>query len=106
MQGQYNGFSSWLSKESPGQIHVWCYAHVLNLVLGDTTKAVIQSASLFSLLNDVAIFLRESYQRMDIWEQTKEDGNTKKLSTIGETRWWSKDTALKKIFGSFSNFDP
>jgi hypothetical protein len=35
-------FSSWLSKESPGQIHVWCYAHVLNLVLGDTTKAVIQ----------------------------------------------------------------
>jgi hypothetical protein len=105
MQGQYNGFSSWLSKECPGQIHVWCYAHVLNLVLGDTTKAVIQSASLFSLLNDVAIFLRESYQRMDIWEQTKEDGNTKKLSTIGETRWWSKDTALKKIFGSFSNFD-
>jgi hypothetical protein len=102
MQGQYNGFSSWLSKESPGQIHVWCYAHVLNLVLGDTTKAVIQSASLFSLLNDVAIFLRESYP---IWEQTKEDGNTKRLSTIGETRWWSKDTALKKIFGSFSNFD-
>jgi hypothetical protein len=53
----------------------------------------------------VAIFLRESYQRMDIWEQTKEGGNTKRLSTIGETRWWSKDTALKKNFGSFSNFD-
>ncbi|XP_065642970.1 protein FAM200A-like [Hydra vulgaris] len=24
MRGQYNGFTSWLSKESPGQIHVWC----------------------------------------------------------------------------------
>jgi hypothetical protein len=68
MQGQYNGFSSWLSKESLRQIHVLCYAYVLNLVLGDTTKAVIQSASLFSLLHDVAIFLREFYQRMVIWE--------------------------------------
>ncbi|GLV34065.1 hypothetical protein CBL_05085 [Carabus blaptoides fortunei] len=103
MQGQYNGFSAWLSKEFTGQIHVWCYAHVLNLVLGDTTKAVIESASFFSLLNEVAVFFRESYQRMNIWKQNKEHGNRKRLSTIGETRWWSKDTALKKIFGSFSN---
>jgi hypothetical protein len=47
MQDQYNGFSSWHSKESPRQIHVLCYAYVLNLVLGDYTKAVIQSASLY-----------------------------------------------------------
>lgn len=105
MQGQYNGFTAWLSKESPGQVHVWCHAHILNLVLGDTTKAVIQSASLFSLMNDVAVFLRESYQRMNIWEQSKESGNRKRLSTIGETRWWSKDTALRKIFGSSTSVD-
>ena len=98
MQGQYNGFSAWLSKESPGQIHVWCYAHVLNLVLGDTTKAVIESASFFSLLNDVAAFFPDSYQRMNIWEQTKEHGNRKRLSTIGETRRWSKDTVEKNFW--------
>ena len=33
MQGQYNRFSEWLSKESPGQIHLWCYADDLNFVL-------------------------------------------------------------------------
>ncbi|KAL4142015.1 hypothetical protein QTP88_004547 [Uroleucon formosanum] len=38
MRGQYNGFSSWLSKESPEQVHVWCYAHVLKLVMIDTTQ--------------------------------------------------------------------
>ena len=33
MQGIYNGFSKWLSDESPGNVHVWCYSHILNLVL-------------------------------------------------------------------------
>lgn len=51
IQGPYKGFSAFLS---PTQIHVWCYAHVLNLVLADTTGSVIESAYLFSLLNDVA----------------------------------------------------
>ena len=27
----------------------------------------------------------------------------KRLGIIGETRWWSKDDASRKIFGSFNN---
>ena len=27
----------------------------------------------------------------------------KRLGTIGETRWWSKDSALRKVFGSYNN---
>ncbi|XP_065651106.1 uncharacterized protein LOC136079299 [Hydra vulgaris] len=48
MRGQYNGFTSWLSKESPGQIHVWCYAHVLNLVVTDATSSVIEGETRWS----------------------------------------------------------
>ena len=69
MQGEYRGFSTLLSSHAPGQVHVWCYAHILNLVLADTTGVVIESASLFSLLNDIAVFLRESHQRMGVWEE-------------------------------------
>ena len=58
MQGQYRGFSTFLSEQSPNHIHVWCYAHILNLVLADTTGSVVESASLFLLLNDIAFFLR------------------------------------------------
>jgi hypothetical protein len=57
-----NGFSAWISKESPNQVHVWCYAHIPNLVLSDTTKVVIASALLFSLMNDIAVFIQDSYQ--------------------------------------------
>lgn len=105
MQGQYKGFSTLLSSESPNQVHIWCYAHVLNLVLGDTTGVVIESASLFSIVNDVAVFIKDSYKRMNMWEKVSDDKRHRRLSPIGETRWWAKDQALSKIFGCFGNPD-
>lgn len=40
MQGHHKGFSALMSKESPKQVHAWCYARVLNLVLADTTQSL------------------------------------------------------------------
>ncbi len=103
MQRQYQGFSTFLSEQSPSQIHIWCYAHLLNLVLADTTGSVVESASLFSLLNDIAVLLRESYKRMQKWEEMSQDKHHRRLCPIGPTRWWAKDQALSKVFGCFGN---
>lgn len=105
IQGTYKGFSAFLSVEAPNQIHVWCYAHVLNLVLADTTGSVIESATLFTLLNDIAVFIRDSYKRMQKWEETSTDRRHRRLSPIGQTRWWAKDAALTKVFGCFGRPD-
>lgn len=100
MQGQYNGLSAKLTNDSPEHMHVWCYAHILNLVMADTTNSVITSATLFSLLNDIAVFMRGSHLPMDVWEQmTKGETRQRKLNTVGETRWWSKSKLLSKVFG-------
>ncbi|XP_059901454.1 uncharacterized protein LOC132452716 [Gadus macrocephalus] len=101
MQGRYRGFSSLLSSQSPHHVHVWCYSHVLNLVLSDTIEIVIESGSLFHLLNDIAVFIRESHQRMNVWEKESHSSRHKRIGPIGETRWWAKHDALKKVFGSF-----
>lgn len=98
MRGEYNGFTAWLKKEVPEQIHVWCHAHILNLVMTDVTKICTECVSFFGLLNSIAVFIRESYLRMNKWETTSK---YKFISIIGETRWWDKDYCVSKIFGSY-----
>jgi len=99
MQGQYSGFSSWLNKEVGGDLlNVWCYAHILNLVMTDVTENNHFSINLFGILNTCSTFFKESFIRM----QTLRNYSTKKLTSIGKTRWWSKDTALTKIFGLYN----
>jgi len=65
MQGEYNGFNAWLNETAPNQVHVWCYSHVLNLVMSDASKSPLPAAALFTLLNSLAIFFKESYKRME-----------------------------------------
>ena len=45
---------------------------MLNQVLGDTTGIVIESAY-FSIINDVAVFIKDSYKRMNVWEKVSDD---------------------------------
>lgn len=108
MRGAYNGFTFWLSVAAPEQVHIWCYSHVLNLVISDATKSPIAVANFFSLIHSCAVFFKESYQRMNIWKEISEKdeyNNHKRLQSIGETRWTAKQTALKRIFGSYNSTD-
>ena len=75
--------------------------------MGDVTGSVLQATSLFSLLNEIAVFVKKSYKRMKKWEaeMTKESKSKKRLQAIGETRWWSKDKSLDRVFGSFGKPD-
>lgn len=105
MQGQYSGFFALLSEKFPTQVRVWCYVYILNLVLADTTQCALASGSLFSLLNNIVVFIRDSHQRMNIWVSESKDPRNRRLAPIGETHWWSKDVALSKVFGSFGRAD-
>lgn len=59
----------------------------------------------FPFLNNTAIFLWESCQRMSIWENKSKDPKHKCLTPIGETGWWSKDGMLRKVFEDFGKPD-
>lgn len=85
MQGAYNGFSKKLSEKLDHElIHIWCYAHVLNLVICDIINNVLTAISLFGLLQECATFFRGSHKRIDRW---MERNKNKRLTLIGETRW-------------------
>lgn len=67
MLGEYNGFYARLLEEVPWLVHVWCYAHVLNLVMVDTVGTTVSCISLFGPLNKIAVFIRKWYNRMEVW---------------------------------------
>ena len=107
MPGQYSGFKAFLEKESPGHIHTWCFAHVLNLVLCNVTTTNHASISLLGLVQKVGVFFRESYLRMDLWKEqmSQRYGHDiqSRLNLIVATRWWCKHECLRKIFGTFKD---
>ncbi|KAL4089495.1 hypothetical protein QTP88_024521 [Uroleucon formosanum] len=90
---------SFLNPKKLLQLHVWCYAHCLNLVIIEATEVSTPAISLFGLLNSCAAFFRDSHKRKDSWRDLLSDSRV--LNLIGQTRWWSKDAALKKMFGLF-----
>ena len=69
------------------------------------TQIVIESGSLFALLNGIAEFIKESCQRMNVWEEPGRNKRRRCLAPIGETRRWAKHEALKKVFGSFTKLE-
>ena len=87
MSGQYRGVQARISEVADNHVHVWCYAHPLNLVLVDTTSSTVPSMSLFSPLNSTATFVAPEVEY--IWG----------------TRWWAKAGAIQKIFGEFGDTD-
>ncbi|CAG9818139.1 unnamed protein product [Phaedon cochleariae] len=80
MQGQFKDFSTEMINENEEHVHIWCYSHVLNLVI-------------------------DSHKIMDIFDLTVNDPKHKRLQNIGETRWWAKEAALRKIFGEYNKPD-
>ena len=58
MSGVYNGLQALLKQVRPSHVHTWCYAHVLNLVIGDASTVSSQAVSLFGLLNRMANFFK------------------------------------------------
>lgn len=103
------GFQARLKETDEDIIYTWCYNH--NLSLGMTTSAV----NLFGLLQSTCTFIyawkSASYKRVLEWEKLTGDlkGPQKllRLESLSKIRWYSKETSLTKIFGSFckTNFD-
>jgi hypothetical protein len=56
MQGAYNGFSTKIMDHNSEHIHIWCYSHILNLILSDVLKGNLKASNLFTLINATAVF--------------------------------------------------
>ena len=89
------------------RVHIHCDAHALNLVVCDSCTS-ISALNLFGLVEELAVFFRDSYKRMDVWRDmiTKcqiGPAGQKRLQMISSTRWSSRGHALVRIFGGWQD---
>ncbi|KAE9528830.1 hypothetical protein AGLY_012405 [Aphis glycines] len=104
MRGEFNGLHAYIKNQNEKSVYVWCHAHILNLCICDSCENIYLK-NLFGLLNRLSTFFSESYKRMNVWIETLKKSNTntgvkklRKLQKIDETRWWSREKALKWVF--------
>ena len=102
MKVTYNGLQAHIKNSNPLIVYTLCLAYVLNLMMEDSTKKIVEAENLFSLVEQTAVFLSDSYKRMEVWKSVTEknhSGHNKlyRLQKIYTTRWWSKEKVLSSI---------
>lgn len=83
MKGCYNGLQAHLKKDNEDLIYTHCMAHVLNLVVADSTVKLLQAENLFGLVEESAVFLSSSHKRMAVWEKETKRKHTAHTSCTG-----------------------
>ena len=74
----------------------------------DIVEDILAVKNLIGVLQTAATYISDSCKRMNVWTEVHKNqctGTTKlmKLQKIGDSRWWSKQAALKNILGTFDN---
>jgi hypothetical protein len=102
MKDVYNGLQVHIKNSNLLIVYAHCLAHVLNLTMEDSKKKIVETENLFGLVEQTAVFLSDSYKRMEVWKSVTEknhSGHNKlyRLQKIYTTRWWSKEKVLSSI---------
>ena len=98
MPGRYNGLQEKF-KELAGEEHiifVHCYAHALNLVLGDIASASLDVAKLFKNLQALYVMLSKSKPIHQLFEDCQKERQLpiQSLKCINTVRWSVREYCL------------
>ncbi|VVC35453.1 Hypothetical protein CINCED_3A014240 [Cinara cedri] len=86
-----------MTYDNPNLIYSHCMAHVLNLVIEDSTESCLLAENLYGLLEETARYLYCNIFYQITGEQHKTHAKLYRIRKICETREWSKHKALASI---------
>lgn len=108
MQGVYSGLKTFIQKENPRAVYIWCFAHILNLAIVDTLDSSTDTRNFFGDLQGLIGFMRARKRTAIFYEcqkklnvGTKAKDRIKKLKTFSDTRWTSHDRVILVIHDKF-----
>lgn len=100
MSGHCSGVQTRLKEFAPHAIYIHCLAHVLNLVLVDSVKAVPDATQFFALLESLYVFLSTTKAHVIFQQKQKEmhpDKQPRELQRLSDTRWACRYNTVNAI---------
>lgn len=101
MQGEYKGLRSLVQKENPRALYIWCFAHILNLMIVDAVDKNEESRNFFGMLQQLVTFMGARKRTAVYVEQQKQlysrEKRLRRLKHLSNTRWTSHDRAIDAI---------
>lgn len=107
MQGQYSGVRSYVQEKNPNAIYVWCFAHVLNLVVVDTCDKCLSVRNFFGEVQSLISYMRARKRTAIFLEQQTKCYPSERpcrIKNFSTTRWTSHDRALSVISKKYLAF--
>ena len=100
MSGHCSGVQTRFKEFAPHAIYIHCHAHVLNLVLVDSVKAVPDATQFFALLESLYVFLSATKAHVIFLLKQKElhpDKQPRELQRLLDTRWACRYNTVNAI---------
>ena len=97
MSGRCFGVQQRVMEVVPQAIYIHCFAHILNLVLVDSSKNSSYAAEFFTLLQSLYVFVSASKAHVVFIRRQKEfhpDKPTRELQRLSDTRWACRSSAV------------
>ena len=104
MSGNCSGVQTRLKEFAPHAVYIHCYAHILNLVLVDSVKAVSDATQFFALVESLYVFLSTTRVHVVFLQKQKElhaHKQTQELQRLSDTRWACRYSAINTICYTF-----
>jgi len=104
MSGHCTGVQTRLKEFAPHAVYIHCHAHILNLVLVDSVKAIPGATQFFALVESLYVFLATTKVHVIFLQKQKElhpDKPTRELQRLSDTRWACRYSSVNAMCYTF-----
>lgn len=101
MQGQYSGLKTLIQQQNHKAIYIWCFAHLLNLVVVDTADSSIHTRQFLGDLQGLMAFMRarkRTAEFVDCQKKLQPNDRILKIKSFSSTRWTSHGRVINLVY--------